>query len=370
MNALGNARTLVGSDRSSVEDEVFPCDICGRPLSYFQSYLLKPHIAHLMSHDDEKVLSWRYLVPYVGNLPNAYGVTRQVNNWTDDEYRKLLNGYSPRDPQGDQNEEGRRRNFTGLKHQVVNKIRLAGQAENYDYSPNIIIVPIMTMAQARDWGGQDNYAYDAIVLSGIHVDITGVADEAEMKDRNHLLQETTGLFVCDQHASREELETATDLLRDMLKAFLVAKHRYKSPDEEIDIQEVPLPVLRDVIEKLVTKVSFVAPLGNSQGHPAPDPFFLAAKGAVNFIRRQGLATLSASAEPKDDDDLDELDEIALERFLEWQQPRAPDNYDDLATQLGQPGAARPDDWVEGMTSSSDAYREGPPTIDVRALLNL
>ena len=40
---------------------------------------------------------------------------------------------------------------TGLKHMICNKIRLCGQKRYFDANPCVIIVPILTMKQARDW---------------------------------------------------------------------------------------------------------------------------------------------------------------------------------------------------------------------------
>ena len=49
--------------------------------------------------------------------------------------------------------------------------------------------------------------------------------------------------------------------------------------------------------------------------------------------------------------------------------RLPDNFHDLAAGLGQPDAARPDDWVEATTSSSSTDGWGGYPMDVQALLN-
>ena len=67
----------------------------------------------------------------------------------------------------------------------------------------------------------------------------------------------------------------------MLKAFFVAKHRDKLQTDEIDIQELPLPVLNGPVDNmLVTKISFCTTIGNNNGHPAPDPFLPSKKLTV------------------------------------------------------------------------------------------
>jgi hypothetical protein len=73
----------------------------------------------------------------------------------------------------------------------------------------------------------------------------------------------------------------------------------------------------------------------TEGHPAPDPVLLAAKTARNWCQTHGQL-LKAVAEPEVDSE-DELDDLALEQYLEWRQNLVrPKTWDDLARGLGQP----------------------------------
>jgi hypothetical protein len=51
------------------------------------------------------------------------------------------------------------------------------------------------------------------------------------------------------------------------------------------------------------------------GHPAPKPMFLAAKAAHNWSQAHGRP-LKAAVDPQGDSE-DELDDLALEQYLEW-----------------------------------------------------
>jgi hypothetical protein len=51
----------------------------------------------------------------------------------------------------------------GIKHFPTNRIRLVAQKEYFDNSPCIIIVPILSVDEVKNWKGE---AYDALVLAG------------------------------------------------------------------------------------------------------------------------------------------------------------------------------------------------------------
>ena len=86
--------------------------------------------------------------------------------------------------------------------------------------------------------------------------------------------------------------------------------------------------------------------------------------------------LAAQAEPQEDDEWGELDQLAAEEYMEWRESliKPPDNFHDLAAGLGQRDAARPDDWgIDTTTTSTTHNRDrGYHTLmpNVRALLDL
>jgi hypothetical protein len=212
---------------------------------------------------------------------------------------------------------GKRVDHSGIKHFVTNKARIPGQDLCMDRNPCLLIVPIMTAENARDWDGGE---YEAIVLmdqwkekdGSVKVSLAEVASGTNMgKDLDGPL------------ATMAEIETARDFLQFLLLAIFTA---HGKPPEGAPVPTglptitVPLSLKPDLETPRVRKIKFAAHRGDMDLHPAPDPILLASKAAVVFSTRHDQP-LAAAAEPQDDDEWTDLDELEAENYLEWRQER-------------------------------------------------
>ena len=253
---------------------------------------------------------------------------------------------------------------TGIKHLVANKIRLADQADYFDKNPCVLIAPVMTPQEMLDWKGG---GYSAIVMAG------GISKRIEKKTRNLTvkLKETPIADVCScigmssmvkgvphKTANKDQVDMARELLHGVVtgmayslrqrlkrmdKYFDKKKHQQKKKNLENLLEDFKKGTKRGIVHpsrKTYTKpVRLVHFSSHSEtsGHPAPDPLLLAVRAAITWSWRQGQKLLVESKE-YDDDDVDELDQLGMEEFLEYQRElqRPPDSLEKLARSLGQP----------------------------------
>ena len=154
-----------------MKNAVFPTDIFG-----FSTVDLD----HLIPHGKTAVLSYWFVIPFLFNTPAAQGVRGDMHNhWTRNQCSCLLNGTL--------NGTGISRiSGTGLKHLNLNKISLNDQANHYDCNPHIIIVPIMTIEEMRDYDG--TRGYEAIVVTGANSAGVMDFDEADVGTRDKVIQ--------------------------------------------------------------------------------------------------------------------------------------------------------------------------------------
>jgi hypothetical protein len=233
--------------------------------------------------------------------------------------QKLIHGCQSGD-------NSRRLDHTGLKHLASNKIRLRGQKEYYDkLVPNVLIVPICNLVEAKNWNGED---YHAIVLIGAkkEVNLMDIAGGIGMQQIHEL-------------ATRDEIEKARELLTATLKGmaqalqkfkpnnawapFLAEKHQAvltKLLDNFPAEGTVMVPTAMEVEEQdlKVCKIQFVKQ-GSREGHPAPDPLLLVVKAAINWSAFHNQRLLSGGEVQDDDTDNDSsyLSILAEEQYLEW-----------------------------------------------------
>jgi hypothetical protein len=182
--------------------------------------------------------------------------------------------------------------YTGIKHSLVNMIRLCGQAEFFDMQPCVIIVPIMTLKQMRDWNLDE---YNAIVLAGASGRFS-----APMAYRGIQLRQF------GECATTDEIEIASTSLGIVLQGLAYSLDERQAQRQEATLQLkgklasfreglqnseviVPMPSLDSNLR--VRKVSFQAHRPHANAHPAPDPLFLFIKSAINWARRNGQPLL-------------------------------------------------------------------------------
>jgi len=296
-------------------------------------------VRHLLPHSYSNAATYWFLPPWL------YSGTE---DWTWDKRMKVLLG-------GRKEDVNKRQKFTGILHSVCNKARICGQKECMDDEPCLIIAPILSLDEVVQWkdGG-----YDAIMVIGT---TSGKSNIKHIAQYTHMNENDD--IVC---ADNDEIKKATNLLRFFLQAIFTATRRVPDLTQDTttqsiidqakrvsDLQEVILPSLKQTNKFKVRKIRFEAFSKTPNDHPAPDPMLLVMKACAVFSTRTEQ-NMVANSEPKEDN-WDEMDYIALDNFIEYQQQRLKpsSNWDILAKQLGQPGASRPENWNEGIVGPRD-----------------
>lgn len=246
--------------------------------------------------------------------------------------QKLIHGATTaeveRDDDRSRGSTRKRLEHTGLKHMVCNKIRLWGE-RYYDIDPFILIVPILSTEQAREWKGEGYSAIFMIASNG--TSLRTVAQSTLFTRRIELAKEP-------------EIETARSLLVSILKGLAFSLRRMdqgKAPFLATDsdqclngehwkevsrLQEeflknngqVKVPSKGSYDGVKVAKITFWAQ-GTTGGHPAPDPILLATKAGVNWSKFHDQQLL-AGGEPKEDSDSDcthDQSALAEQEYVEW-----------------------------------------------------
>ena len=180
-----------------------------------------------------------------------------------------------------------------------------------------MIIPIRTKEQAIAWRGE---GYSAIALIGRH-DTQGLADVAGLTQFNR----GVGLEDLAEHeATQTDCQTSINTLWHYTRAISWAqgpRHKPRelvfTPNYSSDDPQEGMPRFRRRQGKPVRKITFA---GNSEtgGHPAPDPLLLFSKMVAVWARRNNFS-LTAVAEPRDDQEFDELDEEAMDHYLQWRE---------------------------------------------------
>ena len=254
--------------------------------------------------------------------------------------QKLIHGSKPLDPKptkksGQRAKQSRksaqppsqRATGTGLKHMICNKIRLSGQYTYFDRNPCLIIVPVLSLQQAKEWKGE---GYHAIVMlsrgnkeKGKGKNLQEVASKVGMQNRG-------------VRASQREIDVAQDLLTATVKALAYAlfnKSEGWVPEGSTEalrkVKEdrtlvngdklIKVPKKRRRILKPVLKITFAPAFGpvGTNGHPAPDPILLAVKAAVNWSAFHKEKLMAAGGVDESDSDLwSESSLAAMEQYLE------------------------------------------------------
>ena len=102
--------------------------------------------------------------------------------------------------------EHSRREGTGIKHFTANKMKLNDQKTFMDNNPCVLIVPIRTVNQAKNWDGE---GYDAIM----------VVDEWEGQEMRDICR-CIGMNVdFGPEATREEIGISMDLLSQVIRGM-------------------------------------------------------------------------------------------------------------------------------------------------------
>jgi hypothetical protein len=288
-NRLNQVADVVVSVSKKDEKEMWPTDIRGSPsLTAGMAYLVPP------GHDCASTYS---------------DVARCVLGLPDD---------APEDIQqtihGSLNDQGARIPGTGIKHSPDNKIRLCCHAECFDDDACVVIVPIMTLNQMKDW---DHGEYSAIVLAGGYEDVSAaltyralemtelgaLATPFEIETaRQSLAQVVEGLAYSLVHRQEQRQENSLDpAMRKLLDSFRTA---LQTPDRT----RLIVPEASGNDNLCVRKVKFHAHAAvrvrRCASHVAPDPLLLVIKSAINWSWRHGQQLLVTGGQPEDEGEND------------------------------------------------------------------
>jgi hypothetical protein len=255
-------------------------------------------IARLLPAGPQDAVTWWFITTWLF----GWGDRRAMNSWN--ARMKAIHGYSKHNRS--------RTEHTGIKHMVTNKVRIAGQRQYMDNNPCLLIVPILTTQEVKDWDGS---GYDAIVVidrwDGCRLD--SVAAGTEMSSTKGIRKTATG----------DEIKTARELLSFFLRAILTARqsrpHGAPTPSDDMySGDSITIPSRNLLHLPLVRKVSFVAQTwDNPEKHPAPDPMLLATKAAVVFSTRHNQRLAAGGF--KEDETWTDMDQQAAEEYLDWRQ---------------------------------------------------
>jgi hypothetical protein len=227
---------------------------------------------------------------------------------------------------------------TGINHNELNKVKIAHQKEYMADRPCILLVPLMTLEQTKNWHSKSGYS-SLLCIGG---------DIGENKEKasdicKRVIQ--TELPTC----SMEELHDATNLLACFTKwlAYSLLKGEcfdgwVKPHDNEkeklIALQKsleekttVGIPVLAALPDMRVAKVTFDATSANL--HDPPDPFLLAVKAAVTWSWRNGQKLLPGCS-VSDEDECSECARMAEYSAHAYQEIIRPCNHLQIALGLG------------------------------------
>jgi hypothetical protein len=245
---------------------------------------------------------------------------------------------------------------TGLKHFVSNRVRLSGQYYFFDQSPNVFIIPVMSVEEMREWNGT---GYKAIVMPAKTEEVEAsyactaiwmiqegpVAKPIEIEKARTLLEQVllgmaywlthvSPKIVADLDESKtdepeiEKVDGVREKLQDLCQEFTNMTRKGVT---------VPCAVSNQDPSQLKVRIVTFSDHSSEEGHPAPDPLLLTAKAACNWsaLYKQPL---KAAAEPQAEElESDELYHLAEEEYLEHRRNAwRPKTWEDLARGLGQP----------------------------------
>jgi hypothetical protein len=255
-----------------------------------------------------------YLIPVSYERASMYSdVARCVLALGDDAPQDILQCIH-----GSLNDEGTRIHGTGIKHSPGNKIRFPGNAVYFENLPCVVIVPIMSLQQIRDWNFE---GYQAIVLAGSYNDATvaevcegiqmtksgplATQEEIDLASES-LAQVVQGLAYSLDHRQDQRQENSLELaMQDLLASF-------RTGLQTSDGRKAVVPMKSGIANLRVLKVTFqehTAARGRRRaGHVAPDPLLLITKSAINWSMLNGQQLLAIGERPEEEIDEDSFSE--------------------------------------------------------------
>jgi hypothetical protein len=255
-----------------------------------------------------------YLIPVCSEHASTYSdVARCVLGLGDEAPQDILQCIH-----GSLNDEGTRIHGTGIKHSPNNTIRFPNNATYFEKLPCVLIVPIMSLQQIRDWNLE---GYQAIVLAGSYNDTTAgevcrgiqmtnpgplaIQEEIDLACES-LAQVVQGMaFSLDHRVDQRQENFLEEAMQDLLASF-------RTGLQTSDGRQVIVPMKSRIANLRVLKVTFQphtpARGRRRTGHVAPDPLILITKSAINWSRRNGQQLLVTGERPEEEIDEDSFSE--------------------------------------------------------------
>jgi hypothetical protein len=284
-----NKPLVLGASRSSTTNTAKGK---GKKLDMF--FNRDPEAAHLISRAPLCHKAYGFL---------AQAATGKMLGPADNEDRlKLLNGVS---------EGNKRVPNTGLKHHKYNKMLLRSQQLVLDGDePRIIIIPLLTVQEVREWNGRDTYEVmaipcgsDAAQGASDLLKFVGRFCSPEEIEKGRILLEafTRGIASSIKQHNVTESFAPIELQGQRLVAWLALVSEIKgNRDAGVSLPQA-LPA-RGLPAKPVAKAEM------SLRFSLPDPFLVAVKAAVCYSKLCGRTLMPACPEPGSDASLDDDDD--------------------------------------------------------------
>ena len=217
----------------------------------------------------------------------------------------------------------------GIKHFPTNRIRLISQGTYLDTYPCVIIVPIMTLKEVKEWQGK---GYSAIVLAGDWTYKDGNEPVQIMAAKAYMDIQAFGKMRKNDHfanylAKEDECNKACLLMKQFILSVTEAFNRTTGLHENLKGKETtyeirkftewksnfrvipttaPVPVSNDWDDDKmkIRKITFSD--SDEIENPAPDPALLLAKGASTWLKRHEFAILPGCGDGDTDDSTDSV----------------------------------------------------------------
>jgi hypothetical protein len=191
----------------------------------------------------------------------------------------------------------------GIKHMVTNRMRLRCNAEFLDRNPCLVMVPILTLDQIKNWNGTQ---YRAIVIAGAYNGAEGRIEAAEVYTK-------IGMPESLKLASGDDMEIARDSLEKFVLGMAFSLH-YRTPTWEAELSGQSREILKELranSESILTDGVIIPKTFGSPGdtlrvglvafadlktegvHPPPDPMLLVVRAAVNWSWRNNQKLLAS-----------------------------------------------------------------------------
>lgn len=204
---------------------------------------------------------------------------------------------------------------SGLKHNILNKLKVKGQKEFMDNRPCMLIVPLLSVDETKAWKSGQPYA--ALVCIGAHRDERGnILDYSAAEVYADVFTELLPLCARDPDLVRA-VELLSCFTRGLAHSLVTgdmfhdwdtnAAERQKLEAVQTKLihagNRVHVPILNDrrnlFQDFRVAKIQFDA-TDNSLPNP-PDPFLLAVKAAIIWSWRNGEKLLPGCFFPEEDE---------------------------------------------------------------------